>query len=84
MRKFDGKSNITGNLIEKAILKKNISKESVCQKLQLVGINIDRIHLYRIIKGEVILKDFELLALCKILDIDYDNLINLIKFPNEI
>ena len=56
-----------------------MTKESLCQKLQLSGINIDRVHLYRIINGSVILKDFELIAICKILEIDFNNLQNLIE-----
>ena len=78
MRKYAGKSNISGEIIEKALQKSNLTKESLCKKLQLLGINIDRVHLYRIIKGTVILKDFELIAICKILDIDYENLTKLI------
>ena len=78
MRKINGKSNIAGKYIEKVLEEKNMTKESLCQKLQLSGINIDRVHLYRIINGYVILKDFELIAICKILEIDFNNLQNLI------
>lgn len=78
MRKINGKSNIAGKYIEKVLEEKNMTKESLCQKLQLSGINIDRVHLYRIINGSVILKDFELIAICKILEIDFNNLQNLI------
>lgn len=70
MRKYNGKSNLVGLEIEKALKKKNMAKEDLCRKLQLMGINIVYVHLFRIIKGTVILKDFELLAICKILDID--------------
>lgn len=79
MRKINGKSNIAGKYIEKVLEEKNMTKESLCQKLQLSGINIDRVHLYRIINGNVILKDFELIAICKILEIDFNNLQNLIE-----
>lgn len=78
MRKINGKSNIAGTYIENVLEEKNMTKESLCQKLQLSGINIDRVHLYRIINGEVILKDFELIAICKILEIDFNNLKNLL------
>lgn len=79
MRKFNGKSNVAGKLIAEYLTKQNMTKESLCQKLQLLGINIDRIHLYRIIKGEVILKDFELLIICKILNIEYIDLLKLVE-----
>ena len=78
MRKINGKSNIAGKYIEDVLEEKNMTKERLCQKLQKSGINIDRVHLYRIINGEVILKDFELIAICKILEIDFNNLKNLL------
>lgn len=74
MRKFKNQSNISGYIISKIREEKCITKEELCRKLQLTGINIDRVHLYRIEKGKVILKDFELLAICKILNIDFDAL----------
>lgn len=55
-----------------------MSKESLCRELQLVGINIDIWHLYKIINGKVISKDFELIIIGKILDIDFNNLKNLV------
>ena len=76
MRKYNGKSNLTGNIIEKYRLKKNMSRENLAEKLQLLGINIDRTSILRIENQVVILKDFELLAICKILDIDYSDLIS--------
>lgn len=78
MRKYNGKSNVTGEFIEKTLLKKNMSKEELCRKLQLSGINIDRWHLYKIINGKVILKDFELIIICKILEVDYNELKKLV------
>ena len=75
MRKFNNKSNISGNLIKQIREDKGISKEDLCKQLQLLGINIDRVHLYRIENGRVILKDFELIAICKILNINMDQLL---------
>ena len=79
MRKYEGKSNLAGEFIETALSRKNMTKEHLCTQLQLYGINIDIRHLYRIIRGTVILKDFELIIICKILDIDYNELKELIK-----
>ena len=67
MRKINGKSNIAGTYIENVLEEINMTKESLCQKLQLSGINIDRVHLYRIINNHLILNDFELISICKIL-----------------
>ena len=79
MRKYEGKSNVAGELIEKAIREKNMTKEKLCKKLQLVGLNIDRWHLYKIINGKVILKDFELIIICNILNLDMNELKKLIQ-----
>ena len=79
MRKYEGKSNVSGEFIERILREKNMTKEYLCRKLQLNGINIDRWHLYKIINGKVILKDFELIVILDILDVDFNNLKNLIK-----
>lgn len=74
MRKYNEQSNISGEIIEKYRLKQNMSREDLAAKLQLLGINIDRSYIYRIERQKVMLKDFELIAICKILDIDYAEL----------
>ena len=79
MRKYEGKSNVSGEFIERILREKNMTKEDLCRKLQLNGINIDRWHLHKIINGKVILKDFELIVILDILDVDFNNLKNLIK-----
>jgi predicted transcriptional regulator len=79
VRKYEGKSNVSGEFIERILREKNMTKEDLCRKLQLNGINIDRWHLYKIINGKVILKDFELIIILNILDVDFNNLKNLIK-----
>lgn len=78
MRKFNNKSNIAGSYINKIRESKNITKEELCQKMQLLGINMDRVHLYRLEKRLVIIKDFELIAICNILNIDINVLKNLL------
>ena len=75
MRKYNEKSNICGELIEKYRIKQDMSREDLAKKLQLLGINIDRSSILRIEKGTVILKDFELLSICQILNIDYGDLL---------
>lgn len=74
MRKFNGKSNISGEIIKKYRLEKHMNREDLAHELQLLGLNIDRSHLLRLEKNEVIIKDFELLAFCEILDISYEEL----------
>lgn len=79
MRKYNGLSNVTGKIIEQALKNKEMTQDALCKKLQLYGINIDRYHLYRMMTNSVIIKDFELIAICKILDINFDKLKNIIE-----
>ena len=79
MRKFNGKSNISGSIIEKYRELRNMSREDLAEKLQLLGLNIDRVTIYRIEQNNVILKDFELIAICEILNIGLDQLKPLLK-----
>lgn len=74
MRKFNNKSNLAGPIIEKYRLQANMSREQLAHQLQLLGINMDRTSILRIEKSEVLLKDFELIAIVKILGIDYHEL----------
>lgn len=78
MKKYNEKRNVTGKLIANYRIKNNLSKTELCEMLQLHAIYIDITELKRIEDGEMILKDFEFLGFCKVLDIDYNELKNLI------
>ena len=75
----DNKSNVIGNLIKEYRLKKKLKKSEVCRKLQLHAIYMDPTELNRMETGRMIIKDFELIGLCKVLEIDYDDLKNSIE-----
>ena len=62
------------NINAKDNTKANMSREQLARQLQLLGINMDRTSILRIEKSEVLLKDFELIAIVKILGIDYHEL----------
>lgn len=79
MRKYNNEPNITGKIIENARLSKNMSREDLSEKLQLLGIEVDRSFVYRIECQKSILKDFELIAICQILDIDLNTFKDLLK-----
>ena len=79
MKKFDGKSNAYGKIIEKYRKSKNMSRADVSRELDLIDIPINPDELYRIEKQNMILKDYELIAICMILGIDYNDLIKVIK-----
>ncbi len=74
MRRYNNKLNISGKVIENARLSKNLSREELSNKLQLMGLNVDRSFVYRIEKQSSTLKDFELIAIATILELDLENL----------
>ena len=74
IKKYNGKKkNITGTLIKQAMEKKNIGKMELSKKLELMGVYINRDELLKIEKNELMVKDFELAAISKVLDIDLNN-----------
>ena len=79
MRKFNNSLNISGKIIESARLSKNLSREDLAKKLQLLGIAVDRSFIYRIEKQFCSIKDYELIAICKILDINIESFKNIFK-----
>lgn len=80
MKKYENnKSNVIGNLIKEYREKKKLSKVELCRMLQLHAVYLTGTELKRIEAGEMIVKDFELIGLCKVLDIDYNELKNTIE-----
>lgn len=79
MKKYENKSNVIGDIIRKYRISKNLSKSEVSRRLQLHAVYIDRIQLYRMETDQMIIKDFELIALCKVLNIPFEELENLIE-----
>ena len=79
MKKYEDKSNVIGTLIKKYRISKKFSKAELSRQLQLHAVYIDRIQLYRMESGQMIIKDFELIALCKVLNIPFSELENIIE-----
>lgn len=79
MKKFKGKSNAYGLLIEYYRNKVAYSRADLSRKLDLIGIPISGDELYRIEKQKKILKDFELVAICSILKIDINKLKKIVE-----
>lgn len=80
MKKYEGKkSNVIGNLIKKYREEKGLEKIEVSRLLQLHAVYLDSTELKRIEDGTQIVKDFELIGLCKDLDVNYDDLKNCIE-----
>lgn len=78
MKKFNNNRNIVGSLVKKYREEKHYTKTDLSHKLELLGIELDRFELYKIETGKTSVKDFELIGLCIVLDIDFDKLKNLV------
>lgn len=79
MKKFNNNRNIIGNLIKIHREQKNYTKTELSHKLELLGIDFDRFELYKIETGKTSVKDFELIGLCVVLDIDFEELKKLVE-----
>ena len=79
MKKFRGKSNCYGDLIEYYRIKRGFSRADLSREMDLLGILLSGDEIYRIEKQKMILKDFELVAICIILNIDFKEIEKIIK-----
>ena len=79
MKKFNGKSNAYGDLIRKYREDMQLSRADLSRELDLRGFPISPDELYRIERQKMVLKDFELIAICEVLDIDYKELKRIIN-----
>lgn len=70
MNKYKNRSNISGKIIHENRMKLNLSLEKLSNKLELLGVTLYPNDIYLIEKEQRIVKDFELMAICKILEID--------------
>lgn len=70
MRRYNDKPNIVGECIRAARKNKKYTKADLHRKLELIGVELGRNEIYRIENNMMIVKDFELIALALVLDID--------------
>jgi len=77
----DGKNNICGEMIY--TLRKNavpkMSQRILAEKLQIIGIDVDKNAIQRIETGKRFVTDIELLAFSKIFDVSCDELLKYAK-----
>lgn len=71
----DGLNNICGKNIASLRLGLKISQRELADRMQLVGIDIDKNAIQRIECGKRFVTDIELAAFAKILDVDYSILL---------
>ncbi len=79
MRRINGKSNLCGNYLKDKRLERQMNRSDLARELQLLGLNMSVDDIYRIETNRVILKDFELIAICIALDISLDEFKKLYK-----
>ncbi len=79
MKKYNGQTNISGEIIRKMREEKKMSVEEICQKLESMNVSMNKSQLYRVEKGKAILKDFEMTALFIIFDIDFSEVKNILR-----
>ena len=71
----DGLNNICGKNIVKLRLAMGISQRELADKMQLVGIDIDKNAIQRIECGKRFVTDIELLAFARIFETDINNIL---------
>lgn len=82
MKKYNNKPNAIGKILCQERKKKGYSKTALCRKLELLGIEFDRNEIYRIENFRMSVKDFELIAFAKVLELDMNKLKEII-FEDE-
>lgn len=71
-KKLNGNANIVGSNIQQYRLQKEFSLRQLSDKLALKGINLYHSDIFDIENHSRIVKDFELKAICKVLDITFE------------
>lgn len=74
--KYENNLNIVGKTLKEIRIKKGISFEKLSNGLLLLGINIPVTCLYRIENNQRTVRDYELCAIAKVLDISVLDLLN--------
>ena len=74
---YNGSKNICGARIKEVRKRLNLSQENLAAKLQTEGVNIERDSVSRIEIGTRFVADYELLVLCRILNVTPEYLLGM-------
>ena len=74
---FNGSKNICGARVKEARKKQGLSQGILAARLQVEGVNIERDSVCRIEIGTRFVADYELMALCKILNVSPEYLLGM-------
>ncbi len=68
--RFDNNLNVIGPILREKRMEKKMSLETLSDKLLLLGINIPVTCLHRIENNQRTVRDYEICALCVVLNVD--------------
>lgn len=72
----DGLNNICGKNISNLRIEMKLSQRELAEKMQLVGIDIDKNAIQRIECGKRFVTDIEIVAFAKVFDVNIEKLVN--------
>lgn len=74
VKKLNGRSNVIGKNIKKYRELKHLTQRELSNKIALLGVDIYHSDISLIENEKLLLKDFEIIAFCKVLGVTYDQL----------
>lgn len=74
VKKLNGKSNVIGRNIKKYRELRGFTQRELSNKIALLGIDIYHSDISQIENQKLLLKDFEIIAFCKVLNVSYEQL----------
>ena len=75
----DGRNNICGKQITNFRLQRSLSQRQLADKLQLLGLDVDKNAIQRIEAGKRFVTDIELVYFAEVFDVSYDILLGTIN-----
>lgn len=75
-KSIDGRNNICGKKISELRRELDISQRELAEKLQLNGLDIDKNAIQRIEAGKRFVTDIEIVALTKVFEVSFEELLN--------
>ena len=75
INKNNGRNNVCGERVAKFRTAMKISQRELADRMQLVGIDMDKNAIQRIEAGKRFVTDIELIGLCQVLDKSFEDLL---------
>ena len=74
VKKLNGRSNVIGKNIKKYRELRHLTQRELSNKIALLGVDIYHADISQIENEKLLLKDFEIIAFCKVLNVSYEQL----------